>query len=204
MGYYPVMIDLTDRKCLVVGGGEVGARKARAVREAGARVTVVAPEVDPALESIDGVEILRREYRPGDVSGAALVFAATGDRSVNMAIADDARAAGIPVNVVDDPELCSFIVPSVVRRGDLLIAVSTSGASPALAKKIRRDIEDRYGPEYGGLVKLMAELRAEVKSRHRSHGERDAAFGRMLECGILELLSQGRVDEARERAIKCI
>lgn len=204
MGYYPVMIDLSGRKCLVVGGGEVGARKVRALSEAGAMVTVVAPEVDPALESMDRVEILRRDYRTGDVSGAALVFAATGDRSVNMTVADDARAAGIPVNVVDDPELCSFIVPSVVRRGDLVIAVSTSGASPALAKRIRRDIEACYGPEYAGLVALMGELRTEVKARYQSHREREAAFGRMLECGILELLSQGRIDEARERAVECI
>lgn len=204
MGYYPAMIDVTGRRCLVVGGGAVGARKALALREAGALVTVIAPQLDPALGSVDGVKTLRREYRAGDVAGYILVFAAAGDRSVNAAVAADAKAAGIPANVVDDPDLCTFIAPSVVRRDDLIIAVSTSGACPALAKRIRREIEERYGPEYGALVKLMAEMRPLVRARFDDRAERDAAFRRMLESGILELLMQGRMDEARERALKCI
>lgn len=204
MGYYPIMIDLTRRQCVVVGGGAVGARKARALAEAGANVVVIAPDCDASLESAERVTLLRRDYRPGDLAGAALAFAASDDRSVNAAVASEARALGIPVNVADDPELCSFIVPSVVRRGDLVIAVSTSGRSPALCKIIRKQIEAEYGPEYAGLLTLMSELRGIVKAQHASHHEREDAFSRLLDCGVLELLREGRAEEARERALECI
>jgi precorrin-2 dehydrogenase/sirohydrochlorin ferrochelatase len=204
MGYYPIAIDITGRKCLVVGAGEVAVRKVRSLLEAGALVTVIAPEVDPRLAEMDGVEVLAREYRQGDAAGSALAFAATDDRSANAAIADDANASGALVNVVDDPDLCSFIAPAVVRRGDLLIAVTTSGKSPALSRRIRMEIEERYGPEYAAFVDLMGELRDAVKAAHKSQKEREAIFSRLLDSGILELLREGKVLEAREKLLKRI
>jgi len=204
MAYYPIAIELTGRKCLVVGGGEVALRKAQALVDAGASVTVIAPEADPRLHPMEGVTVLRRQYEAGDASGYSLVFAATDDRTVNATVAQDAVRSGALVNVVDEGELCSFIAPSVVRRGDLLIAVTTSGKSPALSRKIRLDLEQRYGPEYAEFVDLLGSLRDCVKAAHPSQEEREAVFRRLLDSGILELLREGNVQGAREKALRCI
>lgn len=204
MPYYPLMLDLSGKACLVVGGGEVALRKARSLIEAGAYVTVIAPEIEAGLEDMKGVTVIERDYREGDASGYTLVFAATDSNSVNTAVSEESRRNGIPVNIVDDPGLCSFIVPSVVRRGDFLIAISTSGKSPSLSKKVRRELEERYGNEYAEFVDLLGELRELVKSKYGSHSEREAAFTKLLNNGILELLSQGKNEQARERALKCI
>lgn len=204
MDYYPIAVDLGGKKCLIVGGGEVALRKARSLIDAGARVTVIAPQVDPRLAAMEGVEVIEREYRQGDAAGCALVFAATDDRPVNSLVAEDANRDGALVNVVDDPDLCSFIAPAVVRRGDLLIAVTTSGKSPALSHRIRMEIEERYGPEYAAFVDLLGGLRDVVKAAHESREERELAFNRLLDCGILELIREGRILEAREKALECI
>ncbi len=204
MGYYPIMMDMTDRECLIVGGGEVALRKAESLVEAGAQVRVVAPEVDSRLESLDHVQVEKRSWKQGDTAGYALVFAATDDRDLNKLIADEARSSGVPVNVVDDPELCSFIVPSSVRRGDLLIAVSTSGKSPSLSKRVRKELELTYGPEYADFVTLLGELRPLIKQKHEDLAEREQAFERIMYCGVLELLRAGKVEQARERAMECI
>lgn len=204
MGYYPIMMDLTGRNCLVVGGGEVALRKAESLIEAGARVTVIAPGVDPRLESIAGVRVENRAWKSGDTAGYTLVFAATDDRAVNRSVSDEAKAGGIPVNVVDDPELCSFIVPSVVRRGDLLMAISTSGRSPSLSKRIRKELELTYGPEYAEFAALLGELRGVVKQKLADSTEREQAFERILYSGALELLRAGKRDQAREKALECI
>lgn len=204
MGYYPLMMDLTGRDCLVVGGGDVARRKAVSLIEAGGLVTVIAPEIDPAIADLPSVRVEKRKWRSGDTAGYTLVFAATDDRALNASIFDEARADGIPVNVVDDPELCSFIVPACVRRNDLLIAITTSGKSPALAKRIRRDIEAEYGPEYGEFVALLGEVRGMVKEKYSQGREREAAFGRLMDSGILELLSVGKNEEARKKALECI
>lgn len=204
MGYYPIVIDLTGKKCLIVGGGEVALRKVQALLDAGARVTVVSPDVDPRIESLDGAEIRRESYKNSDLTGYTLVFAATDDRGVNTKISQDAQRVGIPVNVVDDPELCSFIVPSLVRRGDLLLAISTSGRSPALAKRIRRELEDQFGEEYAAFIGLLGSLRERVKSKYSTQREREAVFNKLIDCGILELLKEGRFEEAEARAVSCI
>lgn len=196
-------MDLTGKPCLIVGGGEVALRKAKSLLEAGARITVIAPEVSSKFANL-GVTVFSRHYEPGDIEGYALIFAAAGDRAANAAISREAAARGVLVNVVDDPELCSFIVPSIIRRGDLLIAITTSGKSPALSKKIRREIESTYGPEYGELVALMGEFRDEIKAKYASQDEREAVFNRLLDSEILELLRDGKRDEALERARKCI
>jgi siroheme synthase-like protein len=204
MGYYPIVIDLTDKKCLIVGGGQVALRKAQALREAGALVTVISPDVNEELEVLDGISVVRRAYSSGDVCGYALVFAATDDRSLNSAFSEEAARNGIPVNVVDDPELCTFIVPATVRRGDLMIAVTTSGKSPMLSKIIRKQLEILYGPEYESYVDLLGELREEVKSRYDSASDREAAFSRLINSNILDMLKDGREEDARQIAMQCI
>lgn len=204
MAYYPIIMDLTGQKCLVVGGGEVALRKARSLVESGAEVTVIAPEVHPGIRELDNTHILEQSWREGDTLGYSLVFAATDDRVLNQAISDEAKLSGIPVNVVDDPELCSFLVPACVRRGDLLIAITTSGASPMLSKKIRLELEERYGPEYAEFVKMLGELREVVKRKYKEQNDREAAFDRLVNGGILELLSADKAEEARKKALECI
>jgi uroporphyrin-III C-methyltransferase/precorrin-2 dehydrogenase/sirohydrochlorin ferrochelatase len=138
--YYPLMLKVKDEACLVVGGGPVALQKARALRRAGADVTVVSPDFAPAFGRLR-VRRVRRPFRIGDVAGRVLVIAATDDSKVNRAVSVACRKRSIPVNVVDVPELCSFIVPSILRRGPVVIAVSTGGQSPSLAKALRRQLE---------------------------------------------------------------
>ena len=204
MGYYPIVMDLTGKKCLVVGGGDVALRKVLSLTEAGAEVTVISPKLVPEIENASGVRIDKRCWAPGDTAGFVLVFAATDDRSVNHAISDEAKHAAIPVNVVDDPELCSFIVPASVKRGDLLISVTTGGKSPLLSKRIRRELEATYGPAYAQFVDLLGELRETVKEKHPSSKGREAVFSKLIDCGILELLSLGETEQARKKALECI
>ncbi len=148
MAYIPIFLDVTGRECVVVGGGEVAARKVESILEAGARVTVVSPHLSPILESLaasGSVTHLARNYQRGDIRGCVLVYAATDDPKLHRELAAEARALGIPVNVVDVPELCTFIAPAVVKRGELQIAISTGGASPAFAARLRRTLEDQFG-----------------------------------------------------------
>lgn len=204
MGYYPIMIDLAGKKCLIVGGGHVAYRKALSLLDAGAEITVISPEICSELEQIDNITIKKRPYRTGDIKDFVLVFAATGDSALNAEISEDATKMGRQVNVVDDPELCSFIVPAIIRRGSLLIAITTSGKSPALAKKIRLEMEREYGPEYAEFVDLLGEIRDEVKKRYTTQQDREAVFDRLIESGILQVLKDGRKEQAREMALRCI
>jgi siroheme synthase-like protein len=136
--YYPIFLDLRDRPVVVVGGGRVALRKVTGLLEAGARVRVIAPRTAPRLRAY---RIERRRYRPGDLRGAVLAFAATDDRAVNHAVAGEARRRRIPVNVADSVDDCTFLVPARLQRGDLHIAISTSGRDPRLAKATRRQLE---------------------------------------------------------------
>lgn len=156
--YYPIFLDLDSKLCVIVGGGAVANRKARKLLQARARVVVVAPEVAPELESV-AVEVRRRSYREGDLAGAFLAFAATDRREVNAAVALEARERGVPVNVADRPAEGDFALPSVLRRGPLQVAVSTGGASPTLAGRIRRELEGLFGPEWAGVVEELGRAR---------------------------------------------
>jgi precorrin-2 dehydrogenase/sirohydrochlorin ferrochelatase len=201
MGYYPIAIDLTGKKCLVVGGGKVALRKVHSLIEAGARVTVIATEVVPDLRQTRGVELLLRSYQRGDAQGFALVFAATDNPDVNALVAEDAAANGALVNVVDDPEKCAFIVPALVRRGDLLIAITTCGRCPALSRRIREQIEELYGPEYALFVGILGEIRDNLKSELKSQKAHERILLRVItDANIIDLLRQGHVSEAREKA----
>jgi precorrin-2 dehydrogenase/sirohydrochlorin ferrochelatase len=151
---YPIFLDLSGRRCVVVGGGEVASRKARKLLQARARVVVISPEISPELESV-AVEVNRRPYEEGDLEGAYLAFAATDSREVNAAVAREAKERGIPANVADRPSEGDFALPSTLRRGRLQVAVSTGGASPALARRIKDELEESFGPEWSGLVEEL-------------------------------------------------
>src|SRR4051794_1951996 len=164
--YYPVCLDLRDRPCVVIGGGSVAARKVTGLLDCGARVTIVAPALAPALETLaqqGQIKIHRRPYAEGDLAGAALAIAATDARDVNARVAAEARARGVWLNAADDSEHCDFILPAVIRRGDLQIAISTGGRSPALARRVREDLEQRLPAGYADLLPLLADLRAELR-----------------------------------------
>jgi precorrin-2 dehydrogenase/sirohydrochlorin ferrochelatase len=207
MPHYPINLDLRNRRCIVVGGGEVAERKVETLLEFDAAVVVIAPELTPRLEchAEQGlIEHISGVYAAEMLEGAFLVFAATDDREVNRAVSEECRKRGILVNVADDPELCTFFVPAMVRRTDFVIGVSTSGRSPALAKRVRESLESEFGPEYGELADLMGELRDEVKSKYPDQADRNRAFVRILNSDVLDLLAQGKRDEAMEKARECI
>lgn len=195
--YYPVFLDLRGKRCVVVGGGSIAVRKVEGLREAEAVVTVVAPEIG---EMPPDVECISRAFQPADLDDATLVFAATDDPEVNALVASEANARRILVNVVDDPEHCSCILPAVVRRGALRIAVSTAGASPALARKLRQELEATYGPEYGELVELLWRLRREWEPQAQAAGvpfpQRKNAWQAILRLPLLDALRNGEVARA--------
>ena len=204
MALLPITLDLAGRLCVVVGGGEVAGRKVRDALAAGGRARVVSPETVPELDALAAegrIELRRARFSPECLKGAALAFVATDDEAVNEAAARAAKEAGIWVNVADRPALCDFHVPATVRRGDLLIAVSTSGKSPALAARVRRALEREFGPEYERLIAVLGELRETVARRAGlSQKERHAIYERVLDSDVLLFLKQGRGEDAARLA----
>lgn len=199
---YPVNLILDGRRCLVVGGGRVAARKVEGLRACGARVGVVAPEVDPALRELPGVRCEERAWEPADLDGAWLVIAATDDPAVNRAVYEEGERRGVWVNGADDPAHCSFTLPSVVRRGDLAVAVSTGGRSPALAAWLRRRLEGEIGPEFGVLLDLLSAEREGLKAEGRSTEGLD--WRSALDSDMLGLIRTGDLTSARERLHACL
>ncbi|GMT48169.1 MAG: precorrin-2 dehydrogenase [bacterium] len=189
MRYYPVFLNIEGKRCIVIGGGEVAERKVLALLDAGATVTVISPELTERLAGLKRagqIEHTPREYQDGDLKGAFIVIAATSDMDVNRKVAGD--AGNIPVNVVDVPELSTFIVPSVIKRGKLTIAVSTSGASPALSGSIREELEDLYMEEVGGLLQHLAEIRKTLKESDISREKRTVILKRLGSREVLHVL----------------
>ena len=181
--YFPAFLDLRGRRCVVVGGGAIGERKVDSLLAAGARVTLVSPALTPRLAALAAAGLLahrRRLFRRADVRGAALVIAATGVSAVDAAVAAEARRRRALVNVVDRPAECDFILPSVLRRGGLQIAVSTGGRSPALAREIRKRLERVIGPEYAALVERVGRARARARAQAPTAGGRLAAGERVV------------------------
>ena len=177
--YYPVFLNVTDAPCVVVGGGDVAARKARSLAEAGARVTAVALEFCPEFEALETVKCLVRPYEPSVLAGARVVVAATDDAALNESVSRDARAAEALVNVVDTPALADFIVPATVVRGGLVLAISTGGACPALAARVRRELEEAYPDVYAEFVALLRTVRGEVLEAVDSAATRRAILARL-------------------------
>ncbi|MDH4100348.1 MAG: bifunctional precorrin-2 dehydrogenase/sirohydrochlorin ferrochelatase [Nitrospirota bacterium] len=201
--YYPILLDLTDRQCLVVGGGNVAERKVKTLLQSAAVVTIVSPQCTESLSLLAGqgrITWHRRDFSPDDIGKSFLVIAATSDSAVNQAVYQAATSAGCLVNVIDNPELCNFIVPSVVERGDLMVAVSTSGASPALAKKVRLELEAMFGEEYTEFLEILAALRKRALGEIPEEGMRQELFRRLVNSEILSLLREGRRDDAERLA----
>jgi siroheme synthase-like protein len=197
---YPVNLVVAGRRCLVVGGGRVALQKVKGLAEAGAEVTVVAPDVEPAIPPLATVE--RRPYRRGEVAGYRLAIAATGDPQVNQQVYDDGEAAGVWVNSADDPERCSVTLPAQLKRGRLTVTVSTAGHSPAVASWLRDRLGEELGPEYDTLIGLLSEVRNEVRAGGRSTEGLD--WRRVLDSGILDLVRAGRLEDAKERVSACL
>src|SRR5262245_3011378 len=175
--FYPVYLNLKGKRVIVVGGGEVAERKVTSLLGTGASITVISPKVTSRLRSLaaeNSIALETRSYAHGDCARADLVLSATDDSAVSRAVWEEATSAGILVNTADQPALCDFIMPAVVRRGDLAIAISTAGSSPALAAKLRAQISRIVGPEYGELLRLMADARSEIQQRIHSEEDRRA------------------------------
>ena len=176
---YPIFLDLSGRRCVVVGGGEVANRKARKLLQARALVVVISPEIEAELESV-AIEIHRRPYREGDLEGAYLAFAATSSREVNAAVAREAKGRGVPVNVADKPSEGDFALPATLRRGRLQVAVSTGGASPTLARKIKDELEEVFGLEWAGIVEELDKTRRNGEAAdERLEGEVSRCLSRL-------------------------
>jgi precorrin-2 dehydrogenase/sirohydrochlorin ferrochelatase len=183
MMYFPICLDIQGRCCIVVGGGLVAARKVASLLEHGGLVRVISPELTPELRQrhvAGDLEWRATSYQEGDLDDAFLVIAATDDEEVQARVHAEATARRILLNVADVPKWCNFILPATLRRGDLNIAVSTSGKSPALAKRLRRELEARFGPEYGELTEILGSLRPLVLAMGRPHSENQELFSRLL------------------------
>ena len=202
--YYPVLLRLNGQKCLVVGGGAVALRKAASLREAGARVRVVRPEFCAPFKRMKGVARQRRRYRRSDLKGCALVISATDDPAVNRRVAREAMAAGVPVNVVDQPALCSFIVPGSFRRGRLTVTVSTDGTSPALSGMIRRQLAQLFGAEYARLLAALAAARPEAMRRIANPRLRRQILQKLASPEILKLAKRSSARTVRQAMLALI
>jgi len=179
--HFPAFIELEDRSCLVVGGGRVAAHKAAALASYGARVTVIAPELDPSLASIEGCRCVRRCFADGDIDGQPLVVAATDDAQTNARVSRLCRARGILVNVVDDPANCTFVFPAVCRKGPMTVAVSSGGACPVAAKMVRDRVAGLLPDDFIAAVEELGNARDDLKRRFPSYAERREHCERTLE-----------------------
>ena len=201
-GYYPVLLDLRGRRAVVVGGGAVAETKVGPLVDAGAAVTVVAPALTPGLAlraREGGLAHVPRAYVAGDLEGAYLAIAATDDPDVNHAVHAEAESRGVLINVVDDPPYCGFILPSILRRGDLVVAVSTSGNAPALAVRIRERIERELGDEYARFLALAGALRKPLAAQYPDFQVRKRLWYRLVDSDVLALLRAGDERRALER-----
>lgn len=203
MKTYPLcLVGLETQRVIIIGGGSVAARKAASLVEAGACPLVISPDLHPDLQSLLNNEEIRhlpRNYQPGDLAEAFLVISATDDAAVNHQVWQEARAAGCLINIVDDPPHCNFILPAVVRRGELILSVSTGGGSPALARRLRERLEAEFGPEYGELAALLDELRPRMNA-NQPPAARLAAALRLVDGPLLEILRQDGYSAARSYA----
>ncbi|MFO7839406.1 MAG: bifunctional precorrin-2 dehydrogenase/sirohydrochlorin ferrochelatase [Desulfosalsimonadaceae bacterium] len=206
MKYYPVNLNIRGRKCLVVGGGGVASRKAYSLLECGARVTLVSPELNRNLEDLPehhDVTLLKRPYQSGDLEGHFLVIGATNDMDLNRRISADAESCGMLCNIADVPDACNFILPSVVRQGNLVLAISTSGKSPAFAKHLRKSLQDAYGPEYDRFLRLMGGIRKRLLEEKHAPEAHKPLFEQLIESDLLQLI-RNKDTEAINRLLAAI
>ncbi|MCL5883613.1 MAG: bifunctional precorrin-2 dehydrogenase/sirohydrochlorin ferrochelatase [Actinobacteria bacterium] len=217
MVLYPANIKIEGRPCVIIGGGRVAARKAASLLECGARVRVVSPELDNGFDELAGGQAqgvadgragefthVARPYQAGDLEGSFLVIAATDDEAVNRAVEAEAQERGLLLNVVDKPEQCNFYVPSSVRRGELMLTVSTGGQLPALSKRLRRRFEEEFPAEWAMALELLGEARGQVISRLKDESRKKECLTELAALDLVPLLRDAGEPAARSEIEKCI
>jgi len=199
--YYPINVDIREKDCLVVGGGQIASRKAESLLNAGGKVRLVSPKVTDEIEqwaSVGKIQLALRPFEPADLEGCFLVIGATNVPAVHDAIYQLCHEKNILVNIVDVPNRCNFIFPAVIRRGNFMLAISTNGASPGFSKKIRRELEVEFGEEYGTFLNWMSDARNSVIEKISVEADRKKVFESLIYSQVFDLLKEGKKDEARE------
>jgi precorrin-2 dehydrogenase / sirohydrochlorin ferrochelatase len=205
MGYYPVFLEMKDRRCVVIGGGAVAERKVEGLVTAGANVTVISPGITDGLKELlkqGAIRHVAREYQTGDRAGYDLVFVATDNLEINAVVSSEARSLRIWVNSADDPDHCDFILPAVIRRGDLAVAVSTGGVSPAVTRAIREELDQYVSADYASFVQIAGEVRRELREKSVSPGA--GAWNRALKGDFRRLIKEGRPEQAKELLLETL
>ena len=205
MGYYPVFLEMKDRRCVVIGGGAVAERKVEGPVTAGANVTVISPGITDGLKELlkqGAIRHVAREYQTGDRAGYDLVFVATDNLEINAVVSSEARSLRIWVNSADDPDHCDFILPAVIRRGDLAVAVSTGGVSPAVTRAIREELDEYFNADYARFVQIAGEVRRELREKSVSPGA--SAWNRALQGDFRRLIKEGKPEQAKELLLETL
>ena len=205
MGYYPIFLEMKDRRCVVIGGGAVAERKAEGLVAVGANVTVIAPGITDGLKGLlkqGAIRHVAREYQAGDRAGYDLVFVATDNSEINAAVSNEARCLRIWVNSADDPDHCDFILPAVIRRGDLAVAVSTGGVSPAVTRAVREELDEYFNADYARFVQIAGEVRRELRGKSVSPGA--SAWNRALQGDFRRLIKEGKPEQAKELLLETL
>ena len=198
MRYYPVHLDIQNRNCLVVGGGSVGTRKVKTLLDCGARVTVISLGVSQQLRELAAsgdIILAERSYQSEDLNAVFLVIGATDDEKLNQQISSDADRLNTLCNIADRPEVCNFILPSIVQRDDLVITISTSGKSPALAKKLRKTLENQFGEEYGTLLQLMGAIRKKLLQQAHEPEVHKPLFEQLINSDLIVMIQESEVEK---------
>lgn len=207
MALYPINLNISGQLCVVIGGGAVATRKTSSLLCCDARVRVISPEISAGIQQFadqDQLEWIPRGYIPGDLQEATLAFALTDRPEVQSQIAIEAKEHGIPINIGDNPEACTFHTAATIRQGDLLISISTGGGSPALAAAIRKELELHYGPEYSELVKLLSEIRNRTIGQSSSQEQHKALVEKILQTNVLSLLKNKEWQRLRALMIEIL
>src|SRR5881396_1685537 len=205
MRYYPVFLDIAGKPVIVIGGGNIAHQKVVGLLKTGAEVTVVSPDLNSEMASLEKAGSFRhisRDYEAGDLEGFVLAFVATDDRAVNAAVAAEGKERRVWVNAVDDPPYCDFIMPGIAQQGNLIVAVSTSGTSPAMARKMREEIETFLTEDYALMLELAAEVRAEL--REKGMLVDSEVWNKALDNDLRRLLAEGKRAEAKERLLRSL
>lgn len=203
---FTINLNIQGHKCLVIGGGHVAERKVESLLQGGADIYLVSPKITQNIEKLaekGTIKLINREYETSDLDGCFLVISATDNQQVNGKVADDCLSRNILINVVDDPDKCNFTVPSIMRRGSLCIAVSTDGKSPTLAKKIREELEQRFGDEYAEFLDLMGEIREQVMKEIPDEKKRRMIFECLIDSDIIDLIRKGNKELVSKRVAQC-
>jgi len=198
MQYYPVHLDINNRNCLVVGGGGVGTRKVKTLLDCGARVMVISLTVSQQLQDLatsGEIQLEERSYQTEDLNDMFLVIGATDDEKLNKQISSDADGLNTLCNIVDRPEVCNFILPSIVHRDDLVITISTSGKSPAFAKKLRKALENQFGEEYGTLLHLLGAVRIKLLQQVHEPEAHKPLFEQLINSDLMVMIQKSEVEK---------